>query len=81
MIFFTIFFQVAQVLRSSDIDHTTEDAPELLKEALKAQIETLSIEPLLANATDNSTVDQHLPDFALLLGKEKLEQLHSDLKA
>jgi len=59
--------QVAQVLRSSDIDHTTEDAPELLKEALKAQIETLSIEPLLANATDNSTVDQHLPDFALLL--------------
>ena len=56
--------QVAEVLRSSDVDHSDQDN---IRVALQQKIDPLAIEVKLANATDDRLVDQHCPDFALLL--------------
>ena len=62
--------QVAEVLKSTEID--PEDAEEnvrqeQLKTAMQAKIENLEIETVLANVTDGNNVDDHCPDFALLV--------------
>ena len=62
-----LIIQIAQVIRNSEIDHQAEDAPEQLKIAVQNQIQNLNIETVLANATDDSNVDDHCPDFALLI--------------
>ena len=61
---------VATVLRDSEIDHSTEDAPEKLKDALQATFTDRNFETLLANATDDNEVDQHCPDFAILVNHD-----------
>ena len=62
--------QVAEVLRSTEmVDPEAEEnvRQEQLKTALQAKIENLEIETVLANVTDGNNVDDHCPDFALLV--------------
>jgi len=62
-----LLLEVSGVIRSSEIDHSTEESQDLLRDALADKLADHSIEPLLANATDDSSVEDHCPDFALLL--------------
>jgi hypothetical protein len=58
---------VAGVLRSTEIDHADPNAQDRLKAELQEKTAELNLETVLANATDDSLVDQHCPDFAVLL--------------
>jgi len=62
-----LLLEVSKVLRSSEIDHSAEDFQDQLRVALHEKLGDYSIEPLLGNTTDDSTVQTHCPDFALLL--------------
>ena len=57
-----LIIKVAEVLRAGESqEHESKE------EALDEKLKDLSIETVLANVTDNSNVDEHCPDFALLL--------------
>ena len=57
-----MIIKVAEVLRAGESqEHASKE------EALNEKLKDLSIETVLANVTDNSNVDEHCPDFALLL--------------
>lgn len=58
--YWNLCIQVAQVIRSSE-------AAEELQASLQGHLQPHEIETLLANATDQNQVNQHCPDFALLL--------------
>ena len=62
-----LMVQVASVIRGAEIDYTVEDVQEQLNSALQTKLEPLNIKAVLANATDDSNVDDHCPDFALLI--------------
>ena len=61
---------MAEVLKSTEmVDPEAEEnvRQDQLKTALQAKIENLEIETILANVTDDNNLDDHCPDFALLV--------------
>jgi len=66
-----LLLEVSGVIRSSEIDHSAEESQDLLRDALAEKLADHSIEPLLANATDDSSVEDHCPGVNILLKIEK----------
>lgn len=61
-----LILKVAGVLRSSEADHSAEG-----QDQIKASLqEALDLEVWLANATDDQVVEEHCPDFALLVNHQ-----------
>jgi len=61
-----LILKVAGVLRSAEADHSPEGQDQI-KSMLQEAFNPDEIEALIANATDNQVVEEHCPDFALLL--------------
>ena len=61
-----LIIRIAGILRNADADHSPE-GQEQIKDMVQEDLISLQIQPLLANATDDSIVEEHCPDFALLL--------------
>ena len=61
-----LILRIAGIIRSSDADHSPE-GQEQIKNMVQDDLNSLEIQTLLANATDDLEVEDHCPDFALLL--------------
>ena len=61
-----LIIKVAGVLRSAEADHSPEGQDQI-KAMLQEALGPDNIEALIANATDDQVVEEHCPDFALLL--------------